>query len=146
MVAAAPVAELAAATDAPLDTPRLLRAWRMVMESGEGLAGGLSVLLRGVPVAATENGTVAIRLAPDSPARERLQSAAARRSLQDALALRLGRPIELEILTAAPDAEGAPGPTRITAEVARQERLKHLTQQEPLLARAVQEWDLELAE
>jgi hypothetical protein len=31
-------------------------------------------------------------------------------------------------------------------ESARQDRLRRLTEEEPLLAKAVQEWDLELAE
>jgi hypothetical protein len=37
-----------------------------------------------------------------------------------------------------------PGANSITAETARRDRLCRLTREEPLLAAAVQEWDLEL--
>jgi hypothetical protein len=87
---------------------------------------------------------VAVELAPDSPAREKLQAGAARRALQQALAVRLGQPVTLEVAALAAGEAGAAGPARLTAESARQQRLKQLAQQEPLLAKAVQEWDLEL--
>jgi hypothetical protein len=42
-------------------------------------------------------------------------------------------------------AQAAPDPAaRITAESARRDRLARLMEQEPLLAQAVQAWDLEL--
>jgi hypothetical protein len=129
-----------------LDATRTRRAWRAVMEGGDEIAGGLRVLLRAVPVDVGPNGTVTVALPPHSPARERLQAPAARRSLEEALGRHLRVAVTLEIVTAEGSAAAGEAPTRITAEVARQERLRHLTEEEPLLAQAVQEWDLELVE
>jgi DNA polymerase III subunit gamma/tau len=130
----------------PLDDRRVRKAWKSLIESGEGLAGGLRVLLRMASVSAGEGGRVVVEVAMDSPAREKLQAAATRRALEEALSRQLSRPVTLDLAAPAGGQAAAPGPHRITAEVARQERLKRLTQQEPLLAAAVQEWDLELAD
>jgi hypothetical protein len=131
-----------------LDTARVREAWRAVMESGDGVAGGLRVLLRSVPVHAGPDRSVVVELAPDSPARERLQAAPARRALQEALSRQLGGDVavSVELATTSAGEGGATAPPRITAELARQERMKHLSQQEPLLAEAVQEWDLDLVD
>ena len=56
---------------------------------------------------------------------------------------RLGREIELAIV-AVETADQPVGGGRITAETARRDRLQRLVEEEPLLAAAVQEWDLEL--
>lgn len=56
---------------------------------------------------------------------------------------RLGRPVRLEF-AAMEGTDREPGSGRITAETARRDRLKRLVDEEPLLAAAVQEWDLEL--
>ncbi|HET7321514.1 MAG TPA: hypothetical protein VFI96_03395, partial [Longimicrobiaceae bacterium] len=74
---------------------------------------------------------------------ERMESAAARRPLEEALGKLLHRSVALRF--AAADAPAGEGPApRITAETARRDRLRRLTDEEPLLAAAVQEWDLEL--
>jgi DNA polymerase III subunit gamma/tau len=142
----APAERPAVESQTTVDPAHVRRAWRAVAESGEGLPGGLGVLLRAVPVNAGPDGSVSVELAPDSPARERLQSPAARRALEDALGRHLKRSVALQIVVPAGGQAGATAPARITAEVARQERLKSLTQQEPLLAEAVQEWDLEIVD
>jgi hypothetical protein len=149
-VAAASAATPAPASGAaatPLDATSVRRAWRALLEGDDDhIAGGLRILLRGAPVDLGEAGEVTVGLAPGSPAYERLQATAARRNLEAALARRLRAPVTLRIVAAEPGVGGGDGGTRITAETARQERLRHLTEEEPLLARAVQEWDLELVE
>jgi hypothetical protein len=74
---------------------------------------------------------------------ERLGSATARRPLEAGLSELLGRRVTLLFTTTHAQA-AQPMPRRITAEGARQERLRRLTAEEPLLQAAVQEWDLEL--
>ena len=100
-------------------------------------------MLRPARVEVRGGGRVRILVPPGSPVLDRLASPAARRPLQDAVARRLGRPIELEFVTSAA-AEHPGAGVRITAETARRDRLQRLVEEEPLLATAVQEWDLEL--
>jgi DNA polymerase III subunit gamma/tau len=122
----------------------LTAAWREVMATGEGLAGGLSLLLRGATVRpGAGEGEVELVVPPGSPALERLESPGGRRPLEAALSQRLGAEVKLRCVQeeAAPASGG-----RITAESAKRDRLKRLTDSEPLLARAVTEWDLELDE
>ena len=82
-------------------------------------------------------------LLSDPPLLERMGSPAARRPLEQALSHRLGRPVHV-VFAAVSGGAAEPGANRITAETARRDRLSRLTREEPLLAAAVQEWDLEL--
>ena len=84
-----------------------------------------------------------VETAPGSPLLERMDSPAARRPLEQALSRRLGRPVRV-VFAAVSGGAAEPGANRITAETARRDRLSRLTREEPLLAAAVQEWDLEL--
>jgi DNA polymerase III subunit gamma/tau len=131
----------------PVSAAQLAQAWRSVMESGEGASGGLRMFLRGAALRPGEPGRVQLEVPPGSPARERLHVASVRRGLEEALERRLGHAVTLDVVAPAGDA-GAPtaAPRRITAEVAREERLRRLVEQEPLLAEAVKEWDLELVD
>lgn len=86
---------------------------------------------------------IQIGVPPGSPVLERLSRPVTRRPLEEALQRRLGQPVSLEFVVSAE--AGAPTEGgRITAEAAREERLRRLVEEEPLLAAAVQEWDLEL--
>jgi DNA polymerase III subunit gamma/tau len=119
-------------------------AWRDVAASGEGFAGGLGLLLRGATAREGSNeGVIELLVPAGSPALERLGITSVRRPLEAALARRLGREVQLSCV----EEQGAPaGDGRITAESAKRDRMKRLTDSEPLLARAVTEWDLELDE
>lgn len=101
---------------------------------------GLKVFLRAARVAAVEEGRVVIEL-PPGPGLDRLTS---ERPLQQRLAARLaeslGRPIVLDVRAAA---EPTPA-DRLTPERVRDERLARLAREEPVLGKAVQEWELEL--
>jgi hypothetical protein len=85
-----------------------------------------------------------VQLPAASPALDRLATPAARRPLENALARQLGCLITLEFV--ADGGSEGPEPSRITAESHRQDRLRRLTEEEPLLAAAVREWDLELVD
>jgi hypothetical protein len=78
---------------------------------------------------------------------ERLDATGGMRALEDALGEALGRTVRITLGTLAPEAGSAAGPApRITAESARADRLRRLVEEEPLLAAAVEAWDLELEE
>jgi DNA polymerase-3 subunit gamma/tau len=127
----------------PPEPGEVKRAWRATVEAGEGVPAGTTLFLRSAPLAVAE-GVLRVQLPAASPALDRLATPAARRPLENALARQLGCPITLEFV-ADGDAKGAE-PSRITAESHRQDRLRRLTEEEPLLAAAVREWDLELVD
>ncbi len=150
--AAAPAAAEPAplsADDGPLDPVKLRRAWKSLMDDGEGMPPGVPFLLKSAPVAAGPGpgGEVRVTVPPASPVLERLSSPSARKTLEEALGRRLGRRVSLSF-TQGQAAGGSDGTStgRITAESARRDRLRRLTEEEPLLAVAVQEWDLELVD
>ncbi|MEW5931346.1 MAG: hypothetical protein AB1941_28095, partial [Gemmatimonadota bacterium] len=135
------------ADEGPLDPVKLRRAWKSLMDDGEGMPPGVPFLLKSAPVAAGPGGEVRVTVPPASPVLERLSSPSARKTLEDALGRRLGRRVSLSF-TQGQAAGGSDGTStgRITAESARRDRLRRLTEEEPLLAVAVQEWDLELVD
>jgi DNA polymerase III subunit gamma/tau len=127
----------------PLDLPQLRRAWRAVLEEGSAVPAGMGFFLRAAELSLPGGDRVGVGLPPGSPAAERLENAAARRLLEEALSTRLGRAVKLALATSSAPA-AATGTGRITAETARRDRLRRLAEEEPLLAEAVREWDLEL--
>jgi len=100
-------------------------------------------LLRAAQVAA-DGRVVRLTVPPGHPALERLSAPAARRGLEDALERRLGGAVALDLATGAAGAVDPRG--RITAETARKDRLDRMMEGEPVLAAAVQAWDLELVD
>jgi len=120
--------------------PALESALNAVVESGEGVPPGLGIFIKVARVVEVAGDRVCIEL-PPGPGLERLTAdAAARRALQEALAARVGRPLRLEVR---PHGAGQTA-ERITPERLKVERLARLVQEEPVLGRAVEEWDLEL--
>jgi hypothetical protein len=114
-----------------------------VVDDGSALPPGTKPLLRTASVDLGGRDELRLHLPAGSFAIERLGTPAARRAVEVALGERLGREITLSVHADA--AQAAPDPAaRITAESARRDRLARLMEQEPLLAQAVQAWDLEL--
>jgi DNA polymerase-3 subunit gamma/tau len=140
---AAPAPRADAPASGPLEIRQLRHAWRAVLEEGEGVPGGMGLVLRATEVTLEGEDVVRVETAPGSPLLERMASPAARRPLEQALSQRLGRPVHV-VFAAVSGGAAEPGGNRITAETARRDRLSRLTREEPLLAAAVQEWDLEL--
>jgi DNA polymerase III subunit gamma/tau len=134
------------ASGAPLDPGEVRRAWRRLMESGEGMPPGLRVLLRTASVAPGPGSVVRVQLPAGSPARERLAAPGTRRSLEEVFGRTLGAPVTFDFAEAEPSHPGSASAVRITAESAREERLRRLVAEEPVLGDAVQEWDLELTD
>src|SRR5690606_37839463 len=127
----------------PLELGRVRAAWRSLLEEGEGIPAGTGLILRPARVTVTADDRIQVGVPPGSPVLDRLAKPGARRPLEAAMARRLGRAVRLEFTTIQ-DADGPATGSRITAETARQDRLRRLVEEEPLLAAAVQEWDLEL--
>lgn len=139
---ASPVPTATATASAPLEIGSIRRAWRAVLEDGSGIPPGVGFLLRAAEIS-LRDGEITIGLPLGSPALERMESPGARKALQAALAIRLGRDAVLAFASSG-RATSDTSTQRITAETARRDRLKRLVDEDPLLAAAVQEWDLEL--
>jgi len=112
---------------------------RRIADSGDGIRG-LKVFLRAARVVAVEQRHVVVEL-PPGPGLDRLTSdRALRERLAERLGESLGRPVELEVRAAS-----APTPAeRLTPERVKEEQLARLAREEPVLGRAVREWELEL--
>ncbi|MBI4546303.1 MAG: DNA polymerase III subunit gamma/tau [Gemmatimonadetes bacterium] len=117
-------------------------ALHAVLEQGQGLPRGLALLLKAARVVGADARSVTLAL-PAGPGAERLSDdPAARQALEQGMAQQLGRGIQLEIRQEG----GAPQPSPLPPAGVRDQQLTRLTRDEPLLGRAVEEWDLELLE
>jgi hypothetical protein len=116
-----------------------------MMETSTGVPSGMH------PFLAHAHPTIegdTVHLALPAPAAERLERGNQElRSLEGALATAMGRAIGVRIHTASPPvADGATTVGRVTRDTVRETRLRELIKQEPAIARAVEELDLELLE
>ena len=121
----------------------LVTAFKTVLRQGRGtLPGGLPTILKGASV--EKAGKSGLRIAlPDGMGLDDLPRNSVA-SLRQALARHLDYAPEIDIVEgggAAPRAPRAVSPQQV-----RQERLEELVEREPLLARAVEELDLELVD
>jgi DNA polymerase-3 subunit gamma/tau len=147
--AAQPTAPAPGDASGPLDATELRRAWASVIADADAVPPALRMVLRPVRVSPGEGGTVVIPVAPSMLAIDPVTSPANRRALEDALGRQLGRRVTVKyVATEGPPASpgGAPAATRITSESARRDRLQRMMEGEPVLAAAVQAWDLELVD
>jgi DNA polymerase-3 subunit gamma/tau len=137
-------AATAGAGDGPLDGRALNDAWKSVMADGAAIPGALRMILRSVSRVSAEGGQARVEL-PSASLIPDVSSPASRRALEDALGKRLGRKVAVHYV-AGQAAAGGPAGTRITNESARRDRLQRMMEGEPVLAAAVQAWDLELVD
>lgn len=120
----------------------LRAAWRWVVETGTGVPPGMGGFLRPAQPEEVDGG---VRVALPEPAVERLQQQPGERhALGQALARGLGRPVELELVVDGAGPVADEGAGRVTRDTVRETRLRELINQEPVLAHAVEELDLEL--
>lgn len=138
--ASAPETGTGPAAAAATATMTAEQAVRDVAGNGE-LPAGLGLFLRTATVL-EEGDVVVVELPAGSPALEKLEGdVRSLRALQEAVAERMGRAVELAVR--AENGEGV-RPTRITPEKVKDDEVKRLSEEEPALDRAVQEWDLEM--
>ncbi len=136
----------ASAGDGGLDGARVRRAWTQMLTDGDGVPAGSSFFLRAARLSVLDGRRVRAEIPADPATLGPLGTAAARRAMEEALGKRLGGPVTLVLAAGAAASNESPGASRITAESARRERLRGLVEGEPILAAAVQEWDLELVD
>lgn len=139
----------AGGSDGPLDGRALNDAWKSVMADGAAIPAPLRMVLKAVTRVSPEFGTVVVPVSPSTLGMEQVTSATSRRALEEALAQRLGRRVTVKYVATqgtVSNGGGAPGPARITSESARRDRLQRMMEGEPVLAAAVQAWDLELVD
>jgi DNA polymerase-3 subunit gamma/tau len=134
-----------AATPPPSSPLDLAAAWAWMMQTSTGVPTGMHPFLAHANPS-MEGDTV--HLALPAPAAERLERGHQElRGLEAALGRAMGRAVALRIHTAtAPVADGTTSVGRVTRDTVRETRLRELIKQEPAIARAVEELDLELLE
>ena len=121
----------------------LIAAFGTVLRQGRGtLPGGLPTILKGAPVENAGERGLRIRLPDGLGLADLPRNSVA--SLKRALAGHLDYTPDIDIVESLRAAPSAPPP--VSPEQARQERLAELVEREPLLARAVEELDLELVD
>ncbi|MDB4948026.1 MAG: polymerase subunit gamma and tau [Gemmatimonadetes bacterium] len=136
---AAALAEAGSTDDAPLTVPRVRREWTGMIQAGE--VTGMKAFVQAT--IGISGNRVTVEVPPGSMILERDPE---RRKVEHVLARRLGRAVSLQFAASANAAVDPGAGGRITAESARRDRLRQLSEGEPLLQAAVSEWDLELVE
>jgi hypothetical protein len=129
----------------PIDPARLTRAWKSLLQGGEGLPSGMTLAFRAARIQAAGGRQVRLEFSPGDMALEKLQNPATKKAVEDALARQLRGPVSLVIATGSAAAIDNGG-SRFTAESVRRDRLERLMEGEPLLAAAVKALDLELVD
>jgi DNA polymerase III subunit gamma/tau len=110
-----------------------------------GVPTGTAIFLRAARLHAPAQDRLVLELPAGGAGFDRLDDATNRSILERALGEQLGRPVQLEVRVHASGGGGAEArPERLTAERVKTSLLSRLSSEEPLLGRAVDEWDLEL--
>jgi DNA polymerase-3 subunit gamma/tau len=120
-------------------------AWRDLLASAAGLPQGLNIFLKVAHISENEPGIVVLEL-PLGPGLEKLASdSTARVAVMKALSEQLGRQIRLEVKAKGADTAQSPdAPRRLTPELVKTEKLARMAKEDPVLGKAVEEWNLEL--
>ncbi len=145
----AEAAPAASSSSAELTLTTARRGWKVLSAGGQGLPPGSGPFLRTMSVAAVEGSEVKLSIPAGSPFLERVREPSVRKRLASALADQVGvERLDLEIREDADRVAGSDegAPRRITDESAREDRLRRMVEDEPILAEAVRSWDLELIE
>lgn len=130
------------AADPPPASGDLKEAWSWVVRTGTGVPIGLGGFLRSA-VPEERGGSVVVAL--PQPAVERLEEQSdERRGLISALNSALGRKVQVAFEVEGSGPVRDDGTKRVTRDTVRETRLRELISQEPVLAHAVEELDLEL--
>ena len=143
---AAPTAAPAGgAEDGPLDERALRRAWSSVI-AGDAIPPALRMVLRGARIVPGAAGRAAVQIDPRMLEMDPVTSPVNRRAVEEALGRALGRRVGVDYVAGQAAARDTAAGGRITSESARRDRLARMMEGEPVLAAAVQAWDLELVD
>ena len=116
-------------------------AFRSLLASGQGIRSGLRPFLRGARAERVGERALRLTVAP-GPGLDQLRRPGEVTDIAEALARLLDYRPSIEVAEG-PQA-GSSSPRAVSPQQVRQERLRELVEREPLLARAVEELDLEL--
>jgi hypothetical protein len=142
-------------TPAPQAVPgSITDAWRELVDTRTGIPQGMAIFLKVATITEPEPGKAVLEV-PKGPALEKLATDAnARASVERALTGKLGRAVSLEVRAEGAPASGAaaskgapdapPAPKRFTPEQVKTDKLARMAREEPVLGKAVEEWNLEL--
>jgi DNA polymerase-3 subunit gamma/tau len=133
-------------SDAPASS--LDEAWRELVETRTGIPQGMAIFLKVARLSEGEPGQLVLEV-PKGPAFEKLAADPnARATLARALGSKLNRAVSLDVRAegAAASAQPAPAspPKRFTPEQVKTDKLARMAREEPVLGKAVEEWNLEL--
>jgi DNA polymerase III subunit gamma/tau len=124
-------------------------AWRELVETRTGLPQGMAIFLKVARISEPERGKITLEV-PKGPALEKLTTDPnARATLERALSSKLSRPVSLEVREQGSTGTGtaaAAQPKRFTPEQVKTDKLARMAREEPVLGKAVEEWNLELME
>ena len=123
-------------------------AWRELIETRTGIPQGMAIFLKVARLSEGEPGQLVLEV-PKGPAFEKLSADPnTRAALARALGSKLNRAVSLEVRAegAAASAQPAPSspPKRFTPEQVKTDKLARMAREEPVLGKAVEEWNLEL--
>lgn len=140
--AAAPERSAATTTDAVPRSADAAAALRALQRDGSRVPHGLGIFLKVARVEEQGGDRVVLSL-PPGPGLERLSGDSRdARALEQAFSEALGRKVQLVVQAAS--AGEAVAPRRLTPEQVRADKLARIAREQPMLARAVEAWDLEL--
>ena len=129
-------------------------AWRELVDNRTGIPQGMAIFLKVATISEPEPGRLTLDV-PKGPALEKLSTDAnARATVERALTSKLGRAVTLEVRaegstasstsTGTQDAPVKQAPKRFTPEQVKTDKLARMAREEPVLGKAVEEWNLEL--
>ena len=138
-VVASPASQPAPSSETGNSDP--VAAFDALLTRGEGIPSGLRPFLQGAGRERLGQRGLRLTVSP-GPGLDRLRRAGGTNWLAEALHRQLGYRLRIDVEEGRP--AGSSGPRSVSPEQVRQERLEELVEREPLLARAVEELDLEL--
>ncbi len=123
-------------------------AWKELVETRTGIPQGLAIFLKVATISEPERGKLLLAV-PKGPALEKLTTDPnARATVERALSSKLGRQVTLDVRgdgdAGTPNAPSPPAPKRFTPEQVKTDKLARMAREEPVLGKAVEEWNLEL--
>lgn len=120
-------------------------AWQAILQQRDRIPAGMGIFLRAARIVAATDQQVVLEIPPGPGFEELAVAGGPRRSLETALSDQLERPVRLEIRVAggATSTSGGELP-RLTPEAVKNDRLTRMRRDQPVLDRAVEEWNLEL--
>ncbi len=148
----APAQPAPAPTPASSNPGSIEDAWKELIDTRTGIPQGLAIFLKVATISEPERGKAVLEV-PKGPALEKLSTDPnARATVERALTSKLGRAVTLEVRGDGSSASGAgpaaksppSAPKRFTPEQVKTDKLARMAREEPVLGKAVEEWNLEL--